>query len=331
MARRDFRRDTYPRFGGCKFPRKSIYKPPTRGKFFALIFFYNLFLSPMTIPENAFTSIIKPPQDEVSVPVAPPQLQGTVMDRFLMKGKVTVITGAAGAIGGAIAEGFAQAGSDVAILDFKYQPGLDQRLSETYGVKVKSYPVDVTEYEQVKEMIEAIVADFGTIDTFIANAGIAWTTGSILNDESTVELWKRVFDVNVHGVFNCAKVVGQIFKEKGKGSLIMTASMSGHIVNVPNYQTCYNASKAAVVHMAKSLAVEFAGFARVNTVSPGYTNTPLSDFVPTAQRAKWWGLTPEGREALPMELVGAYLYLASDLATFTTGTDIVVDGGYTCV
>ncbi|KAF5210168.1 hypothetical protein E0198_003034 [Clavispora lusitaniae] len=111
----------------------------------------------------------------------------------------------------------------------------------------------------------------------------------------------------------------------------MTASMSGHIVNVPNYQTCYNASKAAVLHMSKSLAVEFAGFARVNTVSPGYTDTPLSDFVPTSQRAKWWGLTPMGREALPTELAGAYLYLASDLSTFTTGTDIRVDGGYCSV
>ena len=111
----------------------------------------------------------------------------------------------------------------------------------------------------------------------------------------------------------------------------MTASMSGHIVNVPNYQTGYNASKAAVVHMGKSLAVEFAGFARVNTVSPGYTDTGLSDFVPTEQRAKWWGLTPLGREAQPEELVGAYLYLASDLASFTTGTDIQVDGGYCAV
>lgn len=285
----------------------------------------------MTVSETAFTSLIKPPQDEISVPATPPQLQGSVVDRFLMRGKVTVITGAAGAIGGAIAEGFAQAGSNVAIMDFKYSPELDQKLTETYGVKVQSYPVDVTDYEQVEDVVKRIVDDFGTIDTFIANAGIAWTTGSILNDESTVELWRRVFDVNVHGVFNCAKVVGKLFKEKGNGSLIMTASMSGHIVNVPNYQTCYNASKAAVVHMAKSLAVEFAGFARVNSVSPGYTNTPLSDFVPTAQRAKWWGLTPTGREALPMELVGAYLYLASDLATFTTGTDIVVDGGYTCV
>lgn len=83
--------------------------------------------------------------------------------------------------------------------------------------------------------------------------------------------------------------------------------MSGHIINIPNYQTCYNASKAAVIHMAKSLPVEFAGFVRVNSVSPGYTDTPLPWFVPTEQRAKWWGLTPMGCEALRQELVGTHL------------------------
>lgn len=289
----------------------------------------------MTLTDNPistpYSTIIKPEQDEEPVPMANPIITGTVLERFQMKDKVTVITGAAGAIGGAIAEGFAQAGSHVAIMDYKYNPSIDKHLSETYGIKVKSYSLDVTDYEQVETIIREIESDFGTIDTFIANAGIAWVTGSILNPESTVENWRRIFDVNVNGVYYCAKVVGEIFKRKGHGSLIMTASMSGHIANVPNYQTCYNASKAAVIHMSKSLAVEFAGFARVNTVSPGYTNTPLSDPIPQKQRAKWWGLTPWGREALPQELVGAYLYLASDLATFTTGADIVVDGGYTLV
>ncbi|KAJ8144731.1 hypothetical protein OXX80_002739 [Metschnikowia pulcherrima] len=285
----------------------------------------------MTVSEKQFTTIIKPEQDEATVPFPAPKLTGTAAERFLMTDKVTVITGAAGSIGGALAEAFASAGSHVAIMDFKHNPTIDKTLHEKYGVKVKSYTVDVTNYGSVKETVRQIEEDFGTIDTFIANAGVVWTTGSILNDASTLDEWRRVFDVNVHGVFNCAKSVGEVFKRKGKGSLIMTASMSGHIVNVPNYQTGYNASKAAVVHMGKSLAVEFAGFARVNTVSPGYTDTGLSDFVPTEQRAKWWGLTPLGREAQPEELVGAYMYLASDLASFTTGTDIQVDGGYCAV
>jgi sorbose reductase len=107
--------------------------------------------------------------------------------------------------------------------------------------------------------------------------------------------------------------------------------MSGHIVNVPNYQTCYNVAKAGCLHLGKSLAVEWAGFARVNTVSPGYVDSGLSDFLPYETRAKWWSLIPLGREALPQELVGAYLYLASDASTYTTGSDIRIDGGYCSV
>lgn len=204
-------------------------------------------------------------------------------------------------------------------------------MATVYGIKSKFYQIDVTNAEQVKEVVGNIEEEFGTIDVFVANAGIAWYTGSILNDDSTPENWRKVFDVNVNGVFYCAKYAGQIFKKKGSGSFIITASMSAHINNVPNYQTAYNSAKAAVMHMAKGLAVEFAGFARVNSVSPGYTNTLLSAPIPTEQRAKWWGLTPMGREAETDELVGAYLYLASDASSFTNGSDIRVDGGYCCV
>lgn len=284
----------------------------------------------MTVSDLKYQSLIKPGENNY-VPTEPEQLPKNIMDRFSLRGKVSVITGAAGAIGGAIAEGYAQAGSDVAIMDFRHDKVLPERLVKEYGVRSKFYQVDITNPEQVREVIYQIKEDFGTIDVFVANAGIAWTKGSILNDDITIEDWTRIYDVDVHGVFYCAKYAGEIFKEKGKGSLIMTASMSAHIVNVPNYQTSYNSAKAAVLHMGKSLAVEFAGFARVNTVSPGYTNTPLSDPIPTEQRAKWWGLTPMGREARPDELVGAYIYLASDAASFTTGTDIRVDGGYCSV
>ncbi|KAK6874821.1 putative NADP-dependent mannitol dehydrogenase [Candida tropicalis] len=246
--------------------------------------------------------------------------------------KVTVITGGAGAIGGAIAEGYAQAGGHVILLDYADNDnGLSARLAKTYGIKSKFIKIDVTDAKHVEQVINQIDEEFGTIDVFVANAGIAWYTGSILNQDSTPESWRRVFDVNVNGVFYCAKYAGQIFKRNGKGSFIITASMSAHINNVPNYQTCYNSAKAAVMHMAKGLAVEFAGFARVNSVSPGYTNTLLSEPIPKPQRAKWWGLTPMGREAETDELVGAYLYLASDASSFTTGSDIRVDGGYCCV
>mmetsp|Transcript_3909 Transcript_3909/g.3791 ORF Transcript_3909/g.3791 Transcript_3909/m.3791 type:complete len:287 (+) Transcript_3909:126-986(+) len=283
----------------------------------------------MTLTDLQYKSLIKADCEDDTVPTIPPaSTSKNILDKFSLKNKVSVITGAAGDIGGAIAEGFAQAGSDIVILDYKFNPNISERLSKTYGIKSKSYQVDVSKCEEVKSTIKQVEEDFGTIDVFIANAGIAWNKGSILNQDSTPEEWARVYDVDVHGVFYCAKYAGEIFKKNGKGSFIITASISAHIVNVPNYQTCYNSAKAAVLHMGKSLAVEFSGFARVNTVSPGYTNTSLSDPVPTHERAKWWGLTPLGREALPEELVGAYLYLASDASSFTTGTDIRVDGGY---
>lgn len=281
----------------------------------------------------SFTSFIKPESDpNIIVPTKPFNLSPNIVERFSLKDKVTVITGGAGAIGGAIAEGYAQAGGHVILLDYADNDnGLSARLAKTYGIKSKSIKIDVTDAKHVEQVINQIDEEFGTIDVFVANAGIAWYTGSILNQDSTPESWRRVFDVNVNGVFYCAKYAGQIFKRNGKGSFIITASMSAHINNVPNYQTCYNSAKAAVMHMAKGLAVEFAGFARVNSVSPGYTNTLLSEPIPKPQRAKWWGLTPMGREAETDELVGAYLYLASDASSFTTGSDIRVDGGYCCV
>lgn len=275
-----------------------------------------------------FTSFIKPVEQPVPQPVT--KDTRSILDKFKLTGKVTVITGAAGCIGAAIAEGFAQAGGDVVILDIK-ETNLAKELASKYNVRTKSYGLNLCDEDQVKRVISDIVETFGTIDVFVANAGVAWNRGTILNEDATISEWKRIFDVNVNAVFYCAKYVGEVFKSRGKGSLVMTSSMSAHIVNVPNYQTCYNASKAAVLHMGKSLAVEFADFARVNTVSPGYTNTPLSDPVPTSERAKWWGLTPKGREAEPEELVGAFLYLASDASSFTTGTDIRVDGGYCSV
>ena len=117
------------------------------------------------------------------------------------------------------------------------------------------------------------------------------------------------------GFFTVRNMLERFLKRTGKDHSSSLHQFRSDIVNVPNYQTCYNSAKAAVLHMGKCLAVEFAGFARVNTVSPGYTNTSLSDPVPTHERAKWWGLTPLGREALPEELVGAYLYLASDASS----------------
>lgn len=272
------------------------------------------------------------------LPWPAPQLAKSIWDNFSLRGKVAVITGGARGIGYAVAECYSQAGANVAIIDYQIELATEsaKKLSAEYHTKTAAYFVDVSKDDQVDEAVRQIESDFGTIDIFVANAGIIWIDGGILDEHEDAtatgpEKWRHLIDVDLNAVYYCAKSVGRIFKEKMKGSFIITASMSGHIVNVPNYQTCYNVAKAACLHMGKSLAVEWAGFARVNTISPGYIDSGLSDVLSTEVRAKWWSLIPMGREGLPQELVGAYLYLASDASTYTTGSDIRVDGGYCSV
>ncbi|ODV95263.1 hypothetical protein PACTADRAFT_50010 [Pachysolen tannophilus NRRL Y-2460] len=263
------------------------------------------------------------------LPRGDPVLANDVRDLFSLKGKVASITGSSSGIGFAVAEAFCQAGADVAIW-YNSHPCHDkaEALAKKYNVKVQAYKCAINDKVAVEETILQIEKDFGTIDIFVANAGVVWTSDEITNNND--EQYKNVMECNVDSVYYCAKTVAKIFKKKGKGSFIATASMSGHIVNVPQMQAPYNASKAAVLHLARSLAVEWAGFARVNTVSPGYIKTDLNNFASIDRKRAWWSLTPMGREALPRELVGAYLYFASDASTFTTGADLVVDGGY-CV
>jgi sorbose reductase len=152
--------------------------------------------------------------------------------------------------------------------------------------------------------------------------------------------------IDFDGTFYCARAVGKIWhRQKTEntdvfgqplpnsipftyGSFIATASMSGHIVNIPQLQAAYNAAKAGVIHLVKSLAVEWVQFARANSVSPGYMATEISDFVPPETKKIWKGKIPMGREGEAGELKGVYLFLASDASSYVTGSDIVVDGGY---
>ncbi|CEP60966.1 SDR family oxidoreductase LALA0_S02e03730g [Lachancea lanzarotensis] len=273
----------------------------------------------------------------LEVPRPAPKLPKNVKDMFSLKGKVACISGASSGIGGAVAVAFAQAGADIAVW-YNSHDGLIEtakELAKEYKVKAIAYKCPVTDEKKVYDTIQQVLKDFGgKIDVFVANAGIAGSSGSLVEAEERGEAseeWDRILQTNFQGVYYCSKFIGSVFKKQGHGSLIATASMSGHIVNVPQLQTCYNATKAGVIHMAKSLAVEWASYARVNTVSPGYITTPISGFAADKIKERWLELTPLGREGLPEELVGAYLYLASDASTFTTGSDIIVDGGYCCI
>ncbi|KAJ8141515.1 hypothetical protein OXX79_004779 [Metschnikowia pulcherrima] len=263
------------------------------------------------------------------LPTKGPKTGKTIQELFSLKGKVASITGSSGGIGWAVAEAYAQAGADVAIW-YNSKPAEEKAayLEKTYGVKAKAYKCNVSSYEDVEKTILDIEKTFGGLDIFVANAGVPWTSGKSVDAEG-IDDWHKIIDLDLSAVYYCAKVAGKIFKKNGKGSFIITASMSGHIVNVPQMQAPYNAAKAACIHLSKSLAVEWASFARVNSVSPGYIRTEISDFVDEEIKSKWHTLTPLGREGETQELVGAYVYLASDASTYTTGTDILVDGGYT--
>jgi len=201
-----------------------------------------------------------------------------------------------------------------------------KELEEKYGVKVKAYKLDVGSYESVESFVNEVIKEFGKIDAFIANAGRTANSGIL---DGSVEDWNEVIATDLNGTFHCAKAVGHHFKERGTGSLVITASLSGHIAIFPQEQTSYNVAKAGCIHLAKSLANEWRDFARVNSISPGYIDTGLSDFVDKKTQDLWKSMIPMGRDGDAKELKGAYVYLVSDASTYTTGADIVIDGGYT--
>ena len=178
---------------------------------------------------------------------------------------------------------------------------------------------------------DRIVDHWGSLTIGVNNAGIAeWHDAETMS----VEAWRRIMDLNLDGVFYCAQAESRIMLEAGYGKIINTASMSGHIVNHPQHQAAYNTSKAGVVHLTRSLAAEWATRGvRVNSISPTYTRTALVDnFIKEPIGAEklpvWMERTPMGRMAEVDDLVGALVYLASEASDFTTGHDIVVDGGY---
>ncbi|OJJ83117.1 putative carbonyl reductase [Aspergillus glaucus CBS 516.65] len=275
---------------------------------------------------------------------APPH--PSLLGMFSLKGKTAIVTGSGAGIGLAVANGLAEAGANVA---FWYSnnskaPERAAEVSQKYGVQTKAYQCDITNAEAVQKTVDQSVRDFnGRLDVFIANAGVPWTEGPMV--DGPLSHYTKVVGIDLDGTFYCAKAAAAHWKRQkeqgtdlnGKpltnfnyGSFVATASMSGHIVNFPQMQAAYNAAKCGVIHLCKSLAVEWVKYARANSISPGYIATEISSFVPQSVKNIWKDKIPMGREGQPEELKGAYLYLASDASTYTTGADLVVDGGY-CV
>ncbi|CZT03976.1 probable sorbitol utilization protein SOU2 [Rhynchosporium agropyri] len=290
--------------------------------------------------DGAITATGSFAQNNTTAPVS-----DRVLPLFSLKGRTAIVSGAGAGIGLAVAHALAEAGANVAIWYNSNKKAIAEAesIEKTYGVKAKAYQVDVTSYEAVTAAIESAIREFnGRLDIFIANSGIPWTQGAAIEGE--LEHYRKVVTTDLDGTFYCARVAAIHWRRQKKeqttidgkplevpfreGSFVATASMSGHIVNIPQLQATYNAAKAGIIHLCKSLAVEWVGFARSNTISPGYIATEISDFVPKETKKIWREKIPMGREGEASELKGAFLYLASDAASYTTGTDIIVDGGY---
>lgn len=249
---------------------------------------------------------------------------------FSLEGKKGFITGGAQGIGKTIASAFSQMGAEVAIVDMNYDKSLvtANEINKTTGKKCIALSCNVTDPVSVDKMISDYEKELGTIDFAVNNAGI-FTPDAAL--DIAPDTFKSVIDVNLNGVFFTAQAAAKLMvKQNHPGSIISTASMSAHIINQPQTIANYCAAKAGVVHLTKALAVEWAKYhIRVNCVSPGYIQTELiatlKDLLPV-----WSAKMPEGsRLGYPEDLIGIFLYLASDASLFATGADFIVDGGYT--
>lgn len=255
-----------------------------------------------------------------------------IIEKMRLDGKKGFVTGAARGIGKCTATAFAEAGADVAIvdLDIETAKATAAELAEKTGRKVIAIRTDCTDPAQVDAMIETVVKELGGLDFCHNNAGICINAPA---EEMTYEQWLKVINVNLNSVFLTDIAAGKYMLAHGGGSIINTASMSGHIVNVPQPQCAYNASKAGVIQLTKSLAVEWAKKGvRVNSISPGYIGTELikanQELVPLIE--KWNAMAPMGRLGAPEELESICVYLAGGTSSFTTGSDFVIDGAFTC-
>lgn len=251
-----------------------------------------------------------------------------------LHGRTAVVTGGGRGIGLAIARSFAEAGVNVALLDLlDTVEDTAAAIAAEFGVRSLGRRLDVTDQDATAAAFAIVREELGVPQILLTAAGIEVNKDSI---DMTAGEWRKVIDVNLTGTFFSAQAFGRELLSAGlPGSAVLIASMSGSIVNVPQWAASYNASKAAVSHLGKSLAVEWASRGiRVNSISPGYVLTDLTQQIIDRQPElleDWVARIPQGRMAKPTDLAGLVRFLASDDSSYLTAQDIVIDGGYTAV
>jgi NAD(P)-dependent dehydrogenase (short-subunit alcohol dehydrogenase family) len=253
----------------------------------------------------------------------------SILDKFSLRGKVAVVTGGNRSIGKAIALAFAEAGAAVAIVardGHKNEEALAE-LRARSSSPVMAVQADIVERANLESMLASVTEQLGPVDVLVNNAGVGFHADALtLSDPD----WKRLFDINLDAVWKASQIVGSQMASRKTGSIINIGSISGEIVNRPQWHSPYGISKAAVHHLTKSLAAEWASKGiRVNAIAPGYVKTEIANTEYEDYRHYWRDEVPMQRYASPDEIAPVALLLASEAGSFITGSVFVVDGGYT--
>jgi NAD(P)-dependent dehydrogenase (short-subunit alcohol dehydrogenase family) len=253
-------------------------------------------------------------------------------EKYDLAGRVAVVTGGGQGIGLASAQALGEAGAKVIVADLLPDRAENavQELGQL-GLAAAAVAVDVTKSDQVDAAAARIEQEHGPVAILVNNAGVA--RSNVRAEDTSDEHWRFHIEVNLNGLFWCCRTFGRRMLERGQGSIVNVGSMSGFIVNKPQPQSFYNASKAAVHHLTRSLAAEWGQRGvRVNAVAPTYIETPLTRFGMEDQSLypTWLEMTPMGRVGQPDEIASVVLFLASDASSLLTGSIVLADGGYTC-
>jgi NAD(P)-dependent dehydrogenase (short-subunit alcohol dehydrogenase family) len=247
---------------------------------------------------------------------------------FDLSGRVALITGGASGIGQAIAYAVARHGADIAIVDL---PTADSAATleglATFGVKSTFIVASVESADQLQEAVARTEDELGPLSLAVNSAGIA---NACPAESMPLDQWQKVYSIDATGVFLSCQAEAKAMLRNGSGSIVNISSMSGTIVNRGLQQCHYNSAKAAVKHLSASLAMEWAERGiRVNSLSPGYTATKMNTRAEMVDRMQVFASeTPMQRVAEPAEMGGPAVFLLSDAASFVTGIDLLVDGGF---